>query len=196
MDDADLARFRDRLKLNHIAVVDSDDGGSAQPYTQEIPYQARKQYLDDIRAEIYEGFGGLDVHTVAAGATNDHIDAAYQPMDEEAADFEYQVSEFVQQILALQGIEDTPIFTRHRISNQKEQVEMVVMEAQWLDTETVLRKFPNINANEVNTILQKLDEEGQSNFGIGGDNGQGTQGDGQENSESGKEAEETLPSGD
>lgn len=166
MSDTDLARFRDRLKLSHIAVVDSDAGESVAPYTQEIPYQARKQYLDDIRSEIYEDFGALDVHTVAAGATNDHIDAAYQPMDEEAADFEYQVSEFVQQVLKLMGIEDKPVFQRTRISNQKEQVDMVVQEAEWLDHETILRKLPNVRPEEVPAIMDRLAEEEQDRMGI------------------------------
>lgn len=158
MDDADLARFRDRLKINHIAAIDAENS-KAVPYAQEIPYQARKEYLDGIRAGIYEDFGGLDVHTVAAGATNDHIDAAYQPLDEEADDFEYQVIEFIQQILALIGIEDTPVFKRNRISNQKEQVEMVMLEAEYLDEETLLKKLPNITVDEVSRILARRDTE-------------------------------------
>lgn len=165
MSDKDLQKFLDRLKINHVALVDSDDGGNAQAYTQEIPYAARQAYLQSIRDGIYEDFGALDVHTVAAGATNDHIDAAYQPMDEEASDFEYQVSEFVQQLLALMGIDDTPVFKRARISNQKEQVDMVVAEAQWLDHETILRKLPNIAPSEVPAIKERLDAEDEGRMG-------------------------------
>lgn len=166
MDDADLQRFLDRLRLNHVALVDSDDGGNAQAYTQEVPYNARKEYLMMIRDGIYEDFGALDVHTVAAGATNDHIDAAYQPMDEEASDFEFQVSEFIQQLLKLMGIDDRPVFKRSRISNQKEQVDMVVAEAQWLDQETILRKLPNLRPDEVPGILDRLAEEEQDRMGV------------------------------
>lgn len=165
MGDADLQKFLDRLKLNHVALVDSDDGGSAQAYTQEIPYAARKEYLQMIRDGIYEDFGALDVHTVAAGATNDHIDAAYQPMDEEASDFEYQVSEFIQRLLGLMGIEDAPVFKRSRISNQREQVDMVVAEAQWLDRETILRKLPNVSPGEVRAIEERLDAEDEERMG-------------------------------
>lgn len=156
MEDADLARFRDRLKINHVA---SADEGEVNPYTQEIPYAARKQYLDDIRAGIYEDFGGLDVHTIAAGATNDHIDAAYQPLDENADDFEYNVIEFIRQVLALMGIDAMPIFKRNRISNQKEQTEMVLQAAQYLDEETVISKLPFITPDEIKTILRKKDAE-------------------------------------
>lgn len=165
MGDRDLQKFLDRLKINHVALVDSDDGGNAQAYTQEVPYAARQAYLQSIRDGIYEDFGALDVHTVAAGATNDHIDAAYQPMDEEASDFEYQVSEFVQRLLALMGIEDAPVFKRTRISNQKEQVDMVMGEAQYLDHETILRKLPNISPSEVPAIRERLDAEDGGRMG-------------------------------
>lgn len=165
MTDPELARFRDRLKVQHIAVADTDNS-AVTPYTQEIPFQARQAYLDAIRAGIYEDFGGLDVHTIAAGATNDHIDAAYQPLDENADDFEYQIIKFVQQILALMGVEDTPVFKRNRISNQKEQVEMVMMEAQYLDDETVLQKLPNVTVDEVSGILQRKGLENQDRFSV------------------------------
>lgn len=164
MNDRDLQKFLDRLKINHVALVDSDDG-DARAYTQEVPYAARQAYLQSIRDGIYEDFGALDVHAVAAGATNDHIDAAYQPMDEEASDFEYQVSEFVQQLLALMGIDDAPIFKRTRISNQAEQVDMVMSEAQYLDRETVLRKLPNISPSEVQGIRERLDAEDGERMG-------------------------------
>lgn len=165
MSDKDLQKFLDRLKINHVALVDSDDGGNAQAYTQEIPYAARQAYLQSIRDGIYEDFGALDVHAVAAGATNDHIDAAYQPMDEEASDFEYQVSEFVQRLLAFMDIDDTPVFKRTRISNQKEQVDIVMSEAQYLDHETILRKLPNIAPCEVEAIKERLDAEDEGRMG-------------------------------
>ena len=159
MTDADLARFRDRLKLTHIANADTEDGGGVTPYTQEVPYESRKATLDRIKADLYEDFGALDVHTVAAGATNDHIDAAYQPMEEEADEFERHMREGIMDILALQGIVDTPVFTRNRVSNVKEQVEVVLSEAQYLDDETILRKLPNVTPDEVAEILERRDAE-------------------------------------
>lgn len=164
MSDSDLEKFRDRLKINHIANVDTDGGGRATPYTQEIPYSARKEYLDEIRAGIYEDFGGLDVHTVAAGATNDHIDAAYQPMDEEADDFEYQIGEFLQRLLELIGIEDTPVFKRNRISNEYEQTQIILSASDYLDDETVLQKLPFVSVDEISNILAKKDLENFSRF--------------------------------
>lgn len=159
----DIIKFRDQLKFMHMAVVDTDNS-SITPYTQEVPVSARHECLSNLKALIYESFGALDVHTVAAGATNDHIDAAYQPMDEEADDFEYQVIQFVRQILSLLGVDDMPVFKRNRISNQMEQVQMIVMEAEWLDDETILKKLPNVTVDEVEKILEKKALEESSRF--------------------------------
>ena len=131
MNDADLAKFRDRIKLNHIAVVDTDNS-PVTPYTQDIPVTARESLLKSLREQIYEDYGALDVHTVAAGSTNDHIDMAYQCVDEEADDFEYQVIKCIRGILGILGVDDMPIFNRNRISNQKERTEMVMLAANYL----------------------------------------------------------------
>jgi hypothetical protein len=164
MSEADLAQFRDRIRLQHIAVADTSDGGKVQGYTQEVPYQARQTYLDSIRAGIYEDFGGLDVHTVAAGATNDHIEAAYQPMDEQADDYEFQLIECIQQLLKLAGQPETvqPIFKRNRIANQREAVEMLMLTAEYLDEETIVSKLPFVSPDEIQQILERRSTEQQS----------------------------------
>lgn len=175
MSDAELSKFRDRLKLQHIATADTENS-KATPYTQDVPYSARQVYLNEIRSGIYEDFGAIDVHAVDANSTNDHLEAAYQPLDEEADDFEYQVIEFVQQILALNGIDDTPVFNRNRISNQPERTNMILSAADYLDDETILQKLPFITVDEISGILAKktqsemeryegspLDTEGEQN---------------------------------
>lgn len=164
MTDADMARFRDRLKLQHIAVADTTEG-RVTPYTQELPTTARQAYLEMMRSRIYEDFGGLDTVSFSAGQkTATEIQAMYQPMDEQADDFEYQIIEAVQAILRLIGIEDTPIFKRNRITNQLEQVQLVMMEAEYLDSETLLRKLPNVTDDEIADILSKRDAEGGGRF--------------------------------
>ncbi len=163
MTDEETIKFRDKLKFLHIAVADTDNS-SVTPFVQEVPVNAHKECLSELKSLIYESFGALDVHTIAAGATNDHIDAAYQPMDEEADDFEFEVIQFVRQILKLIGVDDMPVFKRNRISNQMEQVQMVVMEAQWLDDETILSKLPNVTVDEVKSILEKKSLEEGARF--------------------------------
>lgn len=169
MDEQDLREFLDRLRLHHIANADTSGDGSVKPYVQEVPYQARESFLNLMRSGIYEDFGALDVHMVEAGATNDHIQAAYQPLDENADDFEYQVAEFLEHITMIAGIEGAePVFTRDRVSNQLETVQMVAAEAAWLDDETVLRKLPNITPEEVAGILERKDRQVIDMSGFGG----------------------------
>lgn len=169
MSDHELMRFRDKLKFMHIAEMDTSDGGKLTPFTQEIPYGARSTYLDIIRKGIYEDFGGLDVHQVSAASTNDHLEAAYQPLDENADDFEYQLIEFLQQLLSLEGIEDTPVFKRNRISNQREQTEMVMSAADYLDNQTVLQHLPFLTVDEVANILRRKDAEDKDRMTGGSD---------------------------
>lgn len=165
MDDADLAQFRDRLKLQHIAVVGDADDVTVTPYTQDIPMNARETFLDRIRTGIYEDFGALDVHSVEAGSTNDHLEAAYQPLDENADDFEYQIIETVQALLRLIGIDDTPQFKRNRISNQREQTEMVLSAADYIDSETILTLLPFITPDMIEEIMARKEAEESERYG-------------------------------
>lgn len=158
MSEQDKRQMLDRLILQHMAVVDGENS-SITPYTQEIPYQARNEALRQLRNQMYENFGGFDVHTIEAGATNDHIEAGYWPMDEEADAFEYQLIQFIRQILDMLGIDDMPVFVRNRVSNQKEQTEMILMAAQYLDDQTILEKLPWISVDEVEGILARKDSE-------------------------------------
>lgn len=164
MNEKQKRQMLDRLILQHMAVIDGENS-SITPYTQEIPYESRAEALKQIRNQMYENFGGFDVHTIQAGATNDHIEAAYWPMDEEADAFEYQVIRFVRMILEMIGIEDTPLFDRNRVSNQKEQTEMVMLAANYLDDQTILEKIPWITVDEIENILQRRDMEDTARFG-------------------------------
>jgi len=156
MTSKDLAQFRDRLMLTHIASV-PDDGVKIDAHTQEVPYQARITLLQNLRKQIYEDFGAFDVAGVSSGAkTATEIKASYQPLDENADDFEYQCIEAIKDLQELAGIEaETPIFKRNVMANESEIVNMVMLESQVLDTETVLKKLPNIRPEEISEIMKK-----------------------------------------
>ena len=157
MNDDEIQHFMDRLRFSHVAVADMDNS-SVTPYTQEPPYNAREAYLNRISNSIYRDFGAFNPEDVAAGdVTATQIRAAYQAQDEEADAFEYQIIECVQQILALQGLEGTPQFSRNRVANQLEEVNMVVSEAEWLDDETILDLLPNVTPDMKQAILERKD---------------------------------------
>ena len=87
-------------------------------------------------------------------------------MDEEADDFEYQITQFILQLLKLIGIEDEyPVYKRNKISNFAEQTQMVLSAAEYLDEETVLSKLPFITVDEVHEILDRKNKEDMDRFG-------------------------------
>lgn len=155
MNEDDVRMFRDRLLLQHMAVVD-EVNSTVTPYTQEIPFNAREACLNRIKNSMYRDFGALDVDNISSQSrTATEIEAAYQPMDEEADDFEYQIIQYIRQLLELRGIDDMPVFKRNRVTNQKEQTETVLLAAQYLDDQTILKKLPFITVDEVEEIMAK-----------------------------------------
>lgn len=163
MTEDDMRKFRDRLLLQHIATVDNENS-EITAHQQEIPYESRESCLNRIENDLYRDFGALDVSKISAGQskTATEIRAAYQPLDEETDDFETQVTEYIKNILKLIGIEDEPVYKRNRISNLKEETEMVMLLANDLDDETLLRHIPWLTPDEIPGILaRKVDKVDQ-----------------------------------
>jgi hypothetical protein len=164
MDEGDIARLRDRMLLQHIVVAD-ESNSQITPYAQEIPFNSREACLNRIKTCLYRDFGVVDVDIISSqNVTATQIRAAYQAMDEEADDFEYQANAFIQQILALKGITDYPVFDRNRVSNELEETNMVMLAANYLDDETLLKKLPFISVDEVDGILARKGLEEDDRF--------------------------------
>lgn len=157
MDDIDLAQFLQRLKTLHAAVVDDADGkAKATPHTQDVPVEARTKYLEKLEKDLYKDAMALDTEAIANGNTvATAIRAAYEPLNSKTDDFEYCVIEFIQSVLELAGINDNPTFKRSTIVNQAEETQMVLSAAQYLDDETVLKKLPFVNNDEIDNIMEK-----------------------------------------
>jgi len=159
MTEKELSQFRQRLLFQHIATVDGDDGVEIKPYTQEIPFQSRTAYLALLRNQIYDDFGAFDCSSISAAAkTATEINAAYQPMDENADDFEYQIISAVEKLLALQGVtgdDAVAMFKRNRIANQTEQTQMVMTAASVLDEQSILEHLPFLTPEEVQALMER-----------------------------------------
>ena len=179
MDDTDLARFIERIKVNKAVNLDSDQ--SAEAHTIEVPYNARETYLSRLENDMYKDAMIVNMDAIAQGNTvATAIRASYEPQDDKADEFEDCIKDFIEGILELIGIEDEPSFTRSRIVNQAEETQMILASAQYLDDETVVRKLPFITADEVDDILEKRGLEEYGRFGEDEDgqtienNGEGT----------------------
>ena len=159
MEDKDLDKFLDDILERHIAQVDStsfsgDARASLSPYTQDVPYEASAAYIKQATEALYEDFGGIDVHTIGASSTNDHLEAAYQPLNEEADEFEREVSTAIKQGLALLGIDDDPQYKRMQIINQKERTDMIMSAINLIGRRKALEKLDWIDVDEVDEIEQ------------------------------------------
>lgn len=163
MDDGDLQRFVERMKVVKATVL--DPGVEAEAHTLDVPTQAREAMLNLLKNDLYEDFQIVDVKALGTGnKTATEIRAAYQPMDDKCGDFEYCIREFIASLFALLGIDDEPSFKWNRIANQTEETQMVLAAAPYLDDESVLKHLPWLTPEEVDEILQRKDAEDSRRF--------------------------------
>lgn len=140
MDDPDLRRFLDRLRT--IKAAAPEDGQEVQPVTVNIPVEAREELLTRLEKQIYRDAMCMNPEDLASSAaTATQIRAAYERQNVKTDQFEYCVIEFLRGILAVAGLEDKPTFTRSTIVNTQEEVQTVVMAAQYLSDEYVTQKI-------------------------------------------------------
>lgn len=161
MDDVNLAKFIERIKIVRAASVDGDAGARAEAHTMDVPYQSRSAYLERLEADLYRDAMALNTNTITSGAiTATAIMAAYDPMDGMANEYEDGVVEFVDALLNLAGYgQQKYTFKRSRIANQQEDTTTVLAAAQYLDHETILRHLPFLSADEIEGILDRTTEE-------------------------------------
>ena len=167
MSDADVAKFIEQLTVTHFAKMDNtDEGSKAEAHKAEVPFEASAEAIDRLERQLFKDFMALKVDDIAAGATNDQIQAAYELINQKTDQFEYQVTDFIQGILELAGIEDEPTYTRSQMSNQSELLEMVLQCAEYLDDEYVTTKILTLlgDADKAQEVLKRKDAEAADRY--------------------------------
>lgn len=163
MDEQDVAEFVQKMRTLHAANMD-DNGAKAEAHTVEVPTEAREALLTRLSADLYRDYMALDTKEIANGAaTATEIKAAYEPLDQKTDDYESQIKEFLDDILRLAGIEDTPTFTRRKIVNTAEEVNMVLAAAPYTSAEYTTRKLLSLlgDMDKVEEVLaQQVNDEG------------------------------------
>ena len=110
--------------------------------TQDAPYKSREALLDRLDDDLYRDAMALNTDTIAGGAvTATQIKAAYEPLNSKTDDYEYQIITFVNKILVLAGIDDTPSFTRSILVNANETIQVLVQAAPYLPADYVTTKI-------------------------------------------------------
>lgn len=164
MDDIDLAKFIERMKVVKAAVVD-EQGSKAEAHTLDVPYQARQAGLQDLRDSLYRDAMALDTDKVSAGnVTATAINSAYENLELKCDGYEYCVTECIDALLALIGVEDSPTYHRRKTTNMPEVTNMVLAAGEYLDDETILKHLPFLNIDEIDEIMDRRDAEEADRF--------------------------------
>lgn len=159
MDDVDLKKFIERMKVVKAAVVD-EGGSTAEAHTIDVPFEAREHALANIRDSLYRDAMALDTDKISAGnVTATAIEAAYENIDLKCDHYEACVTEFIEGIMALIGIKDEPTYKRTKVINMQEDTNMILSAAQYLDTETILKHLPFLSPDEIEGIIKRNTEE-------------------------------------
>ena len=168
MDMLDDARFIEQLKLTHVAHASADDDtASVDAHNVSVEFEATAEALDRLTEQLYTDFMALKVQDLSAGnKTATEIAAAYEPINQKTDQFEYCVTEFINGILELAGIEDEPTYTRSQMSNQSELLEMVLQCAEYLDDEYVTTKILTLlgDADKAQEVLRRKDAEAADRY--------------------------------
>lgn len=167
MDDLDDQKFLESLKTTHVVHVDGADGATAEPHTIEAPFNGTQTTIDMLRKSLYEDFQAFDSSAVTGGEqTATAIKASYVPLDMKCDKLEHNVTKFINGILELAGIVDAPSYTRNKIVNENEEVQTIVLGANYLDSEYITRKILNIlgDADQADAVLERMAENEMSRF--------------------------------
>lgn len=185
MDDVDLVKFLDKLRKMHAAQLDDDQVINA--HTVEVPFNGREAILDRLEKQLYKDSMSLNTYDLASGAvTATQIEAAYEPLNEKLDGFESMVTEFVQGLLSVAGVEDEVTYDRSIMINKSEEVDTVISSANYLDDEYITQKIMTIlgDKDQIEEVLDRMDAVNLSRM-----SGQVNQGQEEEEEESGIEEE-------
>lgn len=160
MDDVDLAKFIDRIKTVHAAVVE-DTGAKAESHTMDVPFGSREALLNRLRSDLYEDAMALDTKSIADGAvTATQIKAAYERLNSKCDKFEFRLNDFLDGLMKVAGIEDHPTFTRSKIVNVQEEIQTLLQAAQYLSQDYVTRKILTLygDGDLADEMLEEMDQ--------------------------------------
>lgn len=164
MDDVDLAKFIERMKVVKAATVEGD-GAKAEAHTIDVPYQARQAGLQDLKESLYRDAMALDTDKISAGnVTATAIQSAYESLELKCDGYEYCITTAIDALLNLAGLNDSPTYHRRKTTNMPEVTNMILAAAQYLDDETILKHLPFLNIDEVDEILVRKDKEEASRY--------------------------------
>lgn len=164
-DQVDMNRFIQTLKATHVAMIDNED--DVTPHSPIVQFQASEAAIAQLRRQIFDNHMGFDAKQVQAGAaTATEIRAAYEPLNAKTDLLEFHVTEFINGILAVFGIDDDPTYTRSYIINQNEAIQTILSAGNDLPQEYKLKKILEIlgDIDRADEVLKMIEKEEMERF--------------------------------
>ena len=152
---AELLEQINRVKAVANISDGSGTGATAEPHTIEVPYTARREALSLLERALYQDYMALDMDALTGGSlTNVAIRAAAANLNLKADRYEWQLRQFVQNLLALIGHPTEDIrFNRQCIANESEVVSDIAAMRNDIDQRTALRLNPYIQEEEIEGLV-------------------------------------------
>lgn len=175
-----LDEFIEHLKMYKVIPVDAQ--GNAEYMTLDIPVEARKEMLAELKDLIFKFGQGMDVDKVGDGnITNVVIRSRYAGLDLKANDFEGNIKEFLKNVfwfvnkyLANNGMQQDDIskitytFNRSIIVNNQELVDIATKSKGIISDKTIIKNHPWVDNADLE--IEEMEEEKQKNmelYGLG-----------------------------
>jgi len=172
-DDTAISDFLDFLKK--YKVVNVDENGDFEVLTNEIPSQARIQYLEILRKNIFNMAHAVDTEKLSGGdLTNVTIKAYFTNLDIKANKFIKEIKRYIKDMLyfsneykAMNGlpIDDLTktniIVNKSQLINEAEIIDSLVASQGMISQETIVKNHPLVDDYE--DEIKKINEENSKN---------------------------------
>lgn len=144
MNQEELVKLIEIFKATGI--INPSEGQEIQPIPVNIPYEAREQLLNRIKADLYSNYGAVNIDEIKSGnVVNAQIRAVFDPLDKKTDEFEYNVTEFLDNFLKVVGIEDeVPKYKRSLFVNSSEELQNTLQSKDYLSDEYITERVLSI----------------------------------------------------
>ena len=161
MDEIDAVNFKELVKRTKVAT------DNAQPHTIDVPSAARESILEQLRTNMYVKFGAFDTKEIySGGVTATAIETAYDNLDKKADRYETCVTDFINGLLALIGVEDSPTYQRSTQKNKTEEIENILKCSQYLSQSYITKKILTImgDIDQYDAVMEELNSAEMMRF--------------------------------
>lgn len=174
-DEASISNVLELIKKYGIANVDED--GDIEFLTKEVPYAARKEFLETIRKNIYLFSQAVDTDTLTgSNLTNIVIKSKFESLDQKANKFIKQLKRFIKEIMLFENIyrkiknlgkeydlnKVKIIFNKRLLINESELIDNLVKSVGMLSQETRTMLNPYSTDDEYDKLKEETNKDENS----------------------------------